>query len=196
MGIKLLTNGGKDFTILHSRIRFQYLNPKPELILIEDIAHSLSNICRFTGHPEYHYSVAHHSVILSYLVSQQNSLWALLHDAAEIYVNDLSSSLKSIIGGRYNKIEGSIMKQICIKFGLPVKEPKEVKSLDHILTINELWALIDDSYLEEGIPKIFDSITPWTAKQSKINFLARFNELMLVKTGSQSGKADGHYSSL
>jgi len=168
------------FTIVHSKIKFEYLNPRPETILIEDIAHALSHICRFTGHTIVHYSVAQHSCFVSDLVSQPNKFWGLMHDAPETYMNDLSHQLKGIIDGHYAWIHDNIMRAICNKFGLPLQEPEEVELLDHVLAVNELQVLIDDSYLEDGVPKLFDEIIPWSAERAKVEFLKRFDELKVL----------------
>jgi 5'-deoxynucleotidase YfbR-like HD superfamily hydrolase len=71
--------------------KFHYLNPEPEEIYIEDIAHALSLNCRFNGHTERFYSVAQHSCMVAKHVMEysQNPIWglaALLHDAAEAYI--------------------------------------------------------------------------------------------------------------
>ena len=44
---------------------FDIFDPKPELVCIEDIAHSLANQCRYTGHTKVFYSVAQHSVLMA-----------------------------------------------------------------------------------------------------------------------------------
>lgn len=175
------------YTILHSKTRFDYLNPKVGDIHLEDIAHSLSHICRFTGHTISHFSVSQHSIILSGLVSEENRLWALFHDAPETYVNDLSSPLKKIINGNYGFLHDLFMRRICEKFNLPYEEPEEVKVLDRILTINELWQLIDDSYEEDGIPHLDIKIIPWEAKRAKQAFYDHYaifakNELREYRT--------------
>ncbi len=61
--------------------KFFPLTPDPELICIEDIAHSLSMQCRYNGHSKQFYSVAQHSVILSqkFFSSRDMQLTALIY---------------------------------------------------------------------------------------------------------------------
>ena len=51
-----------DWMQTHSGLRFYPLDPRPEDIRIEDIAHALPMICRFNGHCSRFYSVAEHSL--------------------------------------------------------------------------------------------------------------------------------------
>ncbi|MXD28350.1 hypothetical protein FQZ90_27260, partial [Escherichia coli] len=62
---------------------FYYGRINKDDIDINDIAVSLSNICRFAGHLSHFYSVAPHAVLCSQLVPQQLALQALIHDATE-----------------------------------------------------------------------------------------------------------------
>lgn len=80
---------------------FDLLDPQPDMVCIEDIAHSLSCQCRFVGHTEYFYSTAQHSVNVmkevyarNYEASKLTLLWALLHDSPETYIGDFSSPFK------------------------------------------------------------------------------------------------------
>src|ERR1035441_7448066 len=68
-----------------SGLRFWPLDPDPDKILIEDIAHALAHQCRFGGHASKFYSVAEHSVHVSKLCAPKDALWGLLHDASEAY---------------------------------------------------------------------------------------------------------------
>src|SRR5271165_7548492 len=70
------------------------LDPRPEEINIIDIAHALSNLCRFTGHVRTFYSVAEHSVRVSQHCDPKDALWGLLHDASEAYLADMSRPMK------------------------------------------------------------------------------------------------------
>ena len=73
-------------------------------INIEDIAHNLSQICRFTGSTPGFYSVAEHSCIVADMVSGYDEgsmhymLTALLHDAHEAYIGDIIRPIKDILG--------------------------------------------------------------------------------------------------
>jgi 5'-deoxynucleotidase YfbR-like HD superfamily hydrolase len=121
--------------------------------------------------------VAQHSVLVSRYVSPENQLWALLHDAPETYVNDVSSPLKKLIQGNYQFFHDLFMQRICEKFGLPYDEPAEVKKWDKILTQNELWTLIDDTDEADGVPELFDHLETWSAEEAKAKFYKRFEEL-------------------
>lgn len=75
------------------------LEPDPCMIDIHDIAHGLSNICRFNGQTPEFYSVAQHSVLCYWLAKEKGytpaeRLACLLHDAAEAYVGDMVRPLK------------------------------------------------------------------------------------------------------
>jgi hypothetical protein len=75
-----------------------------------------------------------------------------------------------VVNGNYNFLHDLFARRICEKFNLPYEEPEEVKRLDKILTINELWQLIDDTYEEDGIPRLDIKIIPWEAKRAKQAF--------------------------
>jgi len=79
--------------------RFYPLDPRPEDVCIADIAHSLSQICRFNGQTLQFYSVAQHSVLVSKLLGQGgpspiHEFMGLKHDAAEAYLCDLVRPIK------------------------------------------------------------------------------------------------------
>ena len=61
-----------------------------------DIAWGLGNIRRYNGHTVEDYTVAHHSIIMSYYVPHNFKLEALLHDAAETYVGDIIWPIKAL----------------------------------------------------------------------------------------------------
>lgn len=78
------------------------LEPDVESICIEDIAHSLSLICRFNGHCSRFYSVAEHSLWCLRIARDMGldyatRLWVLMHDASETYLHDITRPLKKFI---------------------------------------------------------------------------------------------------
>lgn len=90
--------------ITRSGVLFDLANPKPENVRLDDITAALSNINRFTGHTRTRWTVAQHVLLCRKLVSLLHPhtehglrLHALLHDAAEAYIGDISSPLKGLI---------------------------------------------------------------------------------------------------
>jgi uncharacterized protein len=120
------------YTINHIRtfsgIYINPTNPKPELITIEDIAHSLSMQPRFGGHLPVWYSVAQHCVGVAQHC-KKDKLQALLHDASEAYLMDIPSPIKCQISN-YKEIECKLMECIALKFGFNWPLSDEVKEAD------------------------------------------------------------------
>ena len=138
-------------TILtHSGIEFDFCRPDPDLIEIEDIAHALSNICRFTGHTRHFYSVAQHSYLCATLVPPEHQLETLLHDAAEAYIGDVSSPLKAQLPG-YKMIEFNLDQAIRQRFGLPAKKSPWVKEADRQMLAAEKAQLMPPQFEEWDI---------------------------------------------
>lgn len=129
-------------------------NPDPDAIDIIDIAHALSMICRFNGHVDKFYSVAEHCVVTSHLVPQEGllPLWALLHDAAEAYLGDVTSPLKALLPD-YQSIEENFENILMKKFGIVGPKPAEVVSADRAALVLEAGELISEVHEEWRLPE-------------------------------------------
>lgn len=136
-----------------SGIQFWPLDPRPEEIEIGDIAHALSNICRFGGHSRWFYSVAEHSVIVSENVSDNHRLTALLHDATEAYLGDMIRPLKRCMP-IYREAERLLWLAVAAKFGLPSEIPSEVTLADNRLLLNEKAVLTGPEPAPWGVAQI------------------------------------------
>lgn len=104
--------------------------PTVDMIHIEDIARSLSHICRFGGHVNRFYSVAEHSLLVTALAPKELKPYALLHDAAEAYLGDVIKPLKNLIGSPYDMLEGLFTQRIAEVYGLDPEGFVLVKPFD------------------------------------------------------------------
>lgn len=158
--------------------QFDLVDIQIDLIDIQDIAHSLSLICRYNGHCLKFYSVAQHSVLCSRMVrGRNNKLWCLLHDAAEAYIGDITRPVKQIYPVK--NLEDKILEKIAEKFALPFPMPSLIKHIDNTMLATEapqLMAPSEDWGLVMEPVKM--KITPWSPKIAKKTFLKVYNELV------------------
>jgi uncharacterized protein len=166
--------------LLASGFFFDFTNPEAGPYIVEDIAGALAKLCRFTGQCEGFYSVAQHSVAVSHLVPPHLARHALLHDASEFVLGDMSSPLKQLFP-EYKALQRRVDAALWAAFGLESLEPREVKAADLVMLANEREQLLPPSRdweILEGVkadPRVHLWPMDWVA--SRAQFLARFREL-------------------
>ena len=165
---------------------FDFLQPHTSAFTIEDIAHALSHICRFTGHTRTHYSVAQHSVLVCDLAPAEHKLEALLHDAHEAYVGDVNSPLKTLLP-MYREVEQLAEAALRRAFGLPEWKSREVKLADLSAYQIERFVLMPPHCHEVGEdPPHPYPLHPLQPREARDLFLARWNEVRHTNPGSNT----------
>ena len=170
----------------YSGLRVYFNDINKDIISIADIAHSLSQICRFTGHTKEFYSVAQHSVLVA---DAQTTLAekraGLLHDASEAYVNDLPSPLKACVDlGDYKKLENSFHYVINQKYKVNNGMTPNIKKADLEALFTEKRDVLNkasDWGWGEDIETFKDKIIPLPPKEAKALFIQRFIELFPIE---------------
>ena len=155
---------------------FWPLDPRPEEIAIEDIAHSLAHQCRYAGHTRAFYSVAQHSVLVAQNLPPELRLWGLLHDASEAYLVDLPRPVKRFITG-YAEAEDRLMRCIADRFGLCWPCPPQVKRVDAAILTDEMQQLMPR--LPEGMrPGLGIKISPMHPRRAMVEFMEMAGTLL------------------
>ena len=182
--------------------RLDLLNPDPNDIAIEDIAHGLARVARWNGQTvgAHAYSVAQHALIVEEIADGQDGwddrwrLAALLHDGAEYVIGDLISPFKNAIGLDYKAFELRLMAAIHGRFGLPWPLPGDVaakiKRADTVAAYFEATKLAGFAVAEAdqlfGKPArlapetaaALERIVPWPAERAQRTFLDRHGILI------------------
>lgn len=158
---------------------FWPMDPRPEEVDIEDVAHALSMLCRFGGHCNTFYSVAQHSVYVSYVVPPEFALMGLLHDAGEAYCVDMPRPIKRHLAG-YRDIESRVWRAIADRFGVPYQLPECVHLADNAMLLAEKAQLLRAEPAPWSVPGQPADITiyPMSPKHARDVFMGRFAELM------------------
>ena len=125
---------------------FWPLDARVEEINVQDIARGLANEDRYGNQTPYFYSVAWHTVALSYVVPEHLQKWALIHDAAEAYLCDIPRVLKKLGAfDVYREAEGRLLIIIAEALGMDdVNEPEELKPYDIMMSQTEMLVMYGD----------------------------------------------------
>lgn len=159
-------------------------NPKPESININDIAHALSQTCRWGGQCKSFYSVAQHSLHVVSMLPAEHKLAGLLHDASEAYFCDLPKPLKVLLPD-YQKLELNLMNVIAVKYGFNFPLDAKVHDADEIAMYMEAEAFGPPG-LRESLPRRYPPRgTPHRLEETghgchkwEADFIKTFNDLL------------------
>lgn len=154
------------------------LNLRLEDISILDIAHSLSNQCRFSGHCGRYYSVAEHSVLMAQYVPQKYKLEALLHDATEAYLSDMPRPVKHLLP-EYVEAERRAARVIAERFGLPAGMSDVVRDADNRILLDEREQNMNISERPWGLQgrPLGVTLQFWDPIQAKVEFMRMYHDL-------------------
>lgn len=172
---------GDGWFVTRSGNKFFPLAPKPEEILIEDIAFALSNVCRFGGHVQFT-SVAEHSCMVHDFCPPALKFLGLMHDATEAYLGDCVRPLKQQML-EYKAAECSLWKIIAEKFSLPEIMPPKIKEVDNRVLLTERNSLMPagentrDWYWDSFLKPYDYRVNCWPPIVAEREFMKRYNEL-------------------
>lgn len=173
-----------NWILTHTGKRFDLFEPDVAMIDPRDIAHSLAHLCRFNGHTRGFYSVAQHSCLVADLVPAEHKLAALLHDATEAYLGDMTRPLKEWMP-YYRGFEDVIWGRVCERFGLGVDLPPTVHQADLIALATERRDLMppDPATWDclVGIEPAPERIRPWPPTEARLTYHQRLMDQLAIE---------------
>lgn len=165
---------------------------RPEDVNLHDIAHALAQVNRFAGHLKFPISVAQHSVWAARLClpfGPDVALQALLHDASEAYLGDVTKWLKATPEfAAYREAEARAQALIFTEFGCSTEMHQAVEAADRVLVrfegrqgFGDDWVINHNDYppLTQSQLDLFKEWVPetWATAELEFNnyywFLAR-----------------------
>lgn len=165
--------------MLQSGVEFDFVNPAASPFTIEDIAHGLSMLCRYAGQCRIFYSVAEHCMLVSEVVPE-HAFAALMHDAAEAFVGDITRPLKQMLP-QFKQIERQVEDAIAARYCLPTPMPAAVKRADLAILAAEQEQIMPAGTnrwaADAGIRPAPIRVRGLSPADAKAAFLARFAAL-------------------
>lgn len=166
------------------------LSPNLAEVTIQEVAHALARIGRFAGHTRTPgiYSVAQHCAHVAEHVHDEHKLSALMHDAHEAFLGDITSPVKLALralgaGEAFESLDDRLMLAVKRRWGCWGTRSFQVKRADLEALVTERrdllgnveampWNVKIDGDLVQPWTDL--TIDPWTPEQAEWTFLQRF----------------------
>ncbi len=165
------------------------LEPNPDSIKIEDIAHALSMLCRANGHFKSFYSVCQHSIncmneARARGYSKKVQLASLLHDASEAYLSDITRPVKRNLPN-YIQAEKVLQREIYEKYlgcNLTEEESALVLEIDNAILYHEMLSFMGVEIYEDKPTLLEAPIFDFVGFQECENEFLRLFRRLTAKT--------------
>ncbi len=165
----------------------------PGKITVEEVAHALAHLNRYTGHARTPISVAQHSVFVSKLLDldTRTALYGLLHDVHETVVSDVNwpmkKSMPPAVRDWYEHIaeraDEALFKVFGVEWPVPPDIAALIKKADWVASATEKRDVMRSCDREwEMLPcgPHHTVITPVPARAAREMFLTRYRELIAM----------------
>ena len=180
---KKVEDDGSPWIELITGGRFYYNKP---VFDIGAVAHSLSMICRFTGHCRKFYSVAEHSILVSRIMEDTGGdpMEGLLHDATESVLADIARPAKGLLKD-YKVLEKALDVAMRKQFVLPEVETVECRRADQIALAIEAREIMPSKGVDWDIPgdvrlaasKATYMIAGWSPENARERYMTRMHDI-------------------
>jgi len=160
---------------------FWPLNPTMDALSVIDIAHALSNQCRYSGHVAFFYPVAQHCCLLAEWLARRGGsaldcLQILMHDAPEAYLVDVPRPVKQYMP-QYRVWDHAVNDVIREWMGwknIPI--PSFQDEFDSRIIVDERAQLMSCSPNDWGhkLEPMGIVIQPWTPEEAEQTFLTQY----------------------
>jgi hypothetical protein len=185
-----------DFVETFTGRAFYPMAPRVEDFSIIDIAHHLSNDCRYSGATQYFYCTAQHCCLLADYVEKERKgtaldcLQILMHDGAEAYLRDIPRPIKQHLP-QYRQWDFTLTMAMRSWLGwenIPI--PSWQDELDSRIIADEREHIMGDSGLnwQHDVEPLGIAIEPWGSRFAEQQFLMRY--------ANYSGKVYGSHQYL
>jgi hypothetical protein len=160
--------------MLASGALFDILDPEGSDFTLGDIAHGLGRVCRFAGQTNRFYSVAEHCCHVARLVPVEHARAALLHDASEAFIGDVTRPLKALLPD-YRAIEARVEEAIAARFLSPAERALGGLKAGAIKGMDLAMCLVEARELMPTVPGYWSGLpvvqVHWErAKGTRLNF--------------------------
>ena len=165
--------------------KYDFLDPDPKMLNIEDIAHQLALTNRWGGCTQQPFSVAQHSCLVAEMVQGGLKMkrTALMHDATEALVGDMPRPLK-LISPEFQEFEAIAWQVIVERFDIyPDQKIAPVHEADTRILAWEALLLMPPNCHAEHFARVPDPpesmeelLKPWPWKLARSTFLSRWEE--------------------
>ncbi|GEM_PF-1926346 len=155
---------------------------QPENLSARVLGHALAKINRFNGRTREPWSVAAHSVLVERLCPPDLRPWALLHDAHEVFIGDMTGpsvdllclcGTRSAVENAITNAKGRLDRIIAAAWRTPVRSMnEEIRRADHAALLAEAWTFmgtrpqVSDPTLRDAVNRAMEQLDDWGASAS------------------------------
>ncbi|WP_454287282.1 hypothetical protein [Rhizobium arsenicireducens] len=165
--------------LLNSGRRVDPFNLGADYLSINDLVKPLPKLCRYSGQPDCHYSVAEHTVHLINIVPAGLKRAAALHDLNEGLTNDLPHPFKAALPD-FVKFEKMVQRQIFTWFEEPWENMVLLEDWDRRICADEMLQIFPAPYVLEGREPFGIKVEGWEWREAEEKIRNAFKFLGLL----------------